>query len=65
MYPHRGVYSMYRYYFLETNGPQMNGGVDYTPQVRVFHTDFDMGGDRSPPIGGGLQGGDKGPMGGD
>ena len=32
---------------------------------RVIHTDFDMGGDRSPPIGGGLQGGDKGPMGGD
>ena len=30
---HRGVYSMHRYCFLETTGLQMNGGVDYTPQV--------------------------------
>ena len=32
---------------------------------RASHTDFGMGGDRSPPIGGGPKGGDKGPMGGD
>ena len=32
---------------------------------RAAHTDFGMGGDRSPPIGGGPKGGDKGPMGGD
>ena len=33
--------------------------------IRASHTDFGMGGDRSPPIGGGPKGGDKGPMGGD
>ena len=32
---------------------------------RGSHTDFGMGGDQSPPIGGGPKGGDKGPMGGD
>ena len=32
---------------------------------RAGSTDFGMGGDRSPPIGGGPKGGDKGPMGGD
>ena len=32
---------------------------------RVVNSDFRMGGDRSPPIGGGLKGGDKGPMGGE
>ena len=32
---------------------------------RVIHTDFGMGGDLYPPIGGGHMGGDKGPMGGD
>ena len=32
---------------------------------RDVHSDFGMGGDWSPPIGGGLKGGDKGPMGGD
>ena len=32
---------------------------------RVGPTDFGMGGDLSPPIGGGHMGGDKGPMGGD
>ena len=32
---------------------------------RVIRTDFGMGGDLSPPIGGGHMGGDKGPMGGD
>ena len=32
---------------------------------RAANTDFGMGGDRSPPIGGGPKGGDKGPMGGD
>ena len=32
---------------------------------RGTHTDFGMGGDQSPPIGGGPKGGDKGPMGGD
>ena len=33
--------------------------------LRVSHADFAMGGDLSPPYGGGLMGGDKGPMGGD
>ena len=33
--------------------------------IRTAPTDFGMGGDRSPPIGGGPKGGDKGPMGGD
>ena len=33
--------------------------------LRAFNTDFGMGGDPSPPIGGGPKGGDKGPMGGD
>ena len=33
--------------------------------IRVSRTDFGMGGDLSPPIGGGHMGGDKGPMGGD
>ena len=32
---------------------------------RVFHSDFGMGGDLSPPSGGGHMGGDKGSMGGD
>ena len=32
---------------------------------RAGHRDFSMGGDLSPPIGGGPKGGDKGPMGGD
>ena len=32
---------------------------------RAFNTDFGMGGDLSPPIGGGPKGGDKGLMGGD
>ena len=32
---------------------------------RGFHRDFGMGGEQSPPIGGGPKGGDKGPMGGD
>ena len=32
---------------------------------RVTNRDFGMGGDMSPPIGGGHMGGDKGPMGGD
>ena len=32
---------------------------------RVISTDFGMGGDLSPPIGGVHMGGDKGPMGGD
>ena len=32
---------------------------------RAFNRDFGMGGDQSPPIGGGPKGGDKGPMGGD
>ena len=32
--------------------------------IRVSHTDSGMGGDLSPPIGGGHMGGDKGPMGG-
>ena len=32
---------------------------------RVGHSDFRMGGEWSPPIGGGLKRGDKGPMGGD
>ena len=32
---------------------------------RGFHRDFGMGGDQSPPIGGGPKGGDKGLMGGD
>ena len=32
---------------------------------RAAPTDFSMGGDRSPPIGGGPKGGDNGPMGGD
>ena len=31
---------------------------------RVTSRDFGMGGDTSPPIGGGHMGGDKGPMGG-
>ena len=31
----------------------------------VSHTDSGMGGDPSPPIGGGHMGWDKGPMGGD
>ena len=35
------------------------------PPIRAGHTDFGMGGERSPPIGGGPKGGDKGPMGGD
>ena len=34
------------------------------PRPRVVHSDFHMGGDLSPPIGGGPMGGDKGPMGG-
>ena len=33
--------------------------------IRVSPTDSGMGGDLSPPIGGGHMGGDKGPMGGD
>ena len=33
--------------------------------TRAVHGDFRMGGDESPPIGGGPVGGDKGPMGGD
>ena len=33
--------------------------------TRVIHTDFGMGGDLYPPIGGVHMGGDKGPMGGD
>ena len=33
--------------------------------LRVTPTDSGMGGDLSPPIGGGHMGGDKGPMGGD
>ena len=33
--------------------------------IRVGHSDFRMGGEWSPPIGGGLKRGDKGPMGGD
>ena len=32
--------------------------------TRAASTDFGMGGDRSPPIGGGPKGGDNGPMGG-
>ena len=32
---------------------------------RAVNSDFRMGGDWSPPIGGGLKGGDKGPMGGE
>ena len=33
--------------------------------ARAVNGDFRMGGDESPPIGGGPMGGDKGPMGGD
>ena len=33
--------------------------------VRAVHGDFRMGGDESPPIGGGPVGGDTCPMGGD
>ena len=33
--------------------------------LRVSRTDFRMGGNRPPPIGGGQMGWDKGPMGGD
>ena len=33
--------------------------------TRVVNSDFGMGGDLSPPIGGGLMGGDKVSMGGD
>ena len=36
-----------------------------TAVTRVVNSDFRMGGDWSPPIGGGLKGGDKGPMGGE
>ena len=32
---------------------------------RAVNRDFGVGGDESPPIGGGPKGGDKGPMGGD
>ena len=36
-----------------------------TFHIRAAHTDFGMGGERSPPHrGGGPKGGDKGPMGG-
>ena len=37
----------------------------YTVLSRAFNTDFGMGEDQSPPIGGGPKGGDKAPMGGD
>ena len=39
----------------------------YKPKLyaRTGHTDFGMGGERSPPLGGGPKGGDKGLMGGD
>ena len=40
----------------------MSGWVS---SARGFHRDFGMGGEQSPPIGGGPKGGDKGPMGGD
>ena len=33
--------------------------------LRAANTDFGRGGKRSPPIGGGPKGADKGPMGGD
>ena len=39
-------------------------GLEWSP-IRVTSRDFGMGGDTSPPIGGGHMGGDKGPMGGD
>ena len=39
--------------------------LDLITHNRAASTDFSMGGDRSPPIGGGPKGGDKGPMGGD
>ena len=40
------------------------GRKAYVDQTRAASTDFSMGGDGSPPIGGGPKGGDKGPMGG-
>ena len=39
--------------------------IKYIKYIRVFHTDLAVGGDPSPPYGGGHMGGDRGPMGGD
>ena len=44
---------------------KMNSGWFHIYICRAGHTDFGMGGEWSPPIGGGPKGGDKGPMGGD
>ena len=46
-------------HFLKGGMTQGGGQILGVGQVtcRVIHTDFDMGGDRSPPIGGDLRGG--------
>ena len=46
------------------DNPVGPGGLRAPCVLRVVSSDFRMGGDLSPPIGGGPMGGDKGPMGG-
>ena len=49
--PNGGVYSMHRFCFLETNGPQMSEGLNYTPH-KYHHKDMYVGMNRAhSPLG--------------